>query len=248
MNLYWILLFISISLLYILIVTVIVLYMHSSTETVLLFNLFETYDKNRNKELKQVFEKNLSNPKFDIIFLIIDANVNQDNYNLTDPRIVILPFTCRPTYRLWFEYIQNLCKYHNRKFRTILCNSDIYIPPSGVDMINKTNNSYALSRWDVKALDTTALQNAKLNNNPGSHDTWVLNFPLNEPDWNKYDFNLGVWQCDQRIAHLIKNDMKVELTNPSKILKTYHYHTVEIKRDSKIIDGDRIDVDLIDKL
>jgi hypothetical protein len=77
------------------------------------------------------------------------------------------------------------------------------------------NQMYALSRWD---LDED--MKAKHHNTWDSQDTWIFKNSIKS---GNYDIPLGIPGCDNRIAYELK-EAGYEVINPSKTVKTYHYH------------------------
>lgn len=97
------------------------------------------------------------------------------------------------------------------------CNSDIYFTDLSLLHTIKPNECFALTRWDIKDGKEVFL------NRPDSQDAWIFRGKIKPI---KADFTMGMWGCDNRLAHEIGN-VGYQLKNPSRSIKIMHVHAVD---------------------
>lgn len=122
------------------------------------------------------------------------------------------------TYNFFFNKINNLSTGNDIN---IICNSDIFFDES-VENVKyiKDNESFVLCRWEYKKPSQIVFANR-----PDSQDTWIFKGKIKDING---DFFLGRPGCDNRIAYEIQKAGYV-VKNPSKTIKTYHYHNSGIR-------------------
>lgn len=171
---------------------------------------YRSQNSERNSEMDYCLNKNLMNLEINNILLI-----SQENYEHIpkDPKIIKIIKKERPKYSDFIDF------YNKSDFDLlIIINSDIFILESDIKLIKESINDdavYALSRWDIKKEGSV-----EHHDNWGSQDTWVIKGKVNS---GKYDIELGKPGCDNRIAYLFKKS-GYNIKNPSKEIRTYHYH------------------------
>jgi len=106
----------------------------------------------------------------------------------------------------------------------IVCNSDIFFDDTILLTSNlKNHEAYALSRWDYFNVNKCELFDRQ-----DSQDTWIVRGQIKNVI---SDFTLGRKGCDNRIAYELA-EAGYNPKNPSKSIKTYHFHTSNIRNYS----------------
>ncbi len=195
----------------------------------LCFNRFRTASEPRNAELDAVFAKTLTLTGVKILLCDDGAFVGQEA--LPD-NVIRARSTERPTYKSWIDEATSLSD--QKCTALVICNSDIFIPQETIESIRTIsgNRCYALTRWDVTSLDDQALKRAVFfeQYHACSQDVWVIPLPVKNSLLSaSIGFPLGVWGCDNRFCYELKH-AGYNVTNPSRTLRTYHLHTVQIPR------------------
>lgn len=188
-------------------------------------NVFVNYyeDKNtvRNKELREVFIRNVLNEDIDKLYVIVDKDLSfMHAINVwMKNKIIIIKNKSRPTYREYFEYINH---FTSQDDINVICNGDIYF--NDFEIVKQNISSgvvYALSRWDV-------LENGTVEhyNHADSQDTWIFKGKVR--DIEDCDFSLGVAGCDNSICErLLRAGYNV--FNASLSIKTFHLHISKVQ-------------------
>jgi hypothetical protein len=186
----------------------------------LFINPYNDKNTDRQKELEQCLLKNCINKEIKLIYCIVDFEFDNKGFS-EDEKIVYIKSSTRPKFNDFFNII-NI--YSNKDTINAIVNSDIYFDEESVRLIEeniKSDECYALSRWDVK--DGGII---KLFNRPDSQDCWVFKGPIKKiPDCG---FNLGIPGTDNAIANRIEL-AGYKILNPSKDIKTYHLHNSGIR-------------------
>ena len=111
----------------------------------------------------------------------------------------------RPTFNELFklskQYLNDINCY---------CNSDIYFTDLTRIKQIKPNECFAITREDL-------INNP---NGPGSQDAWCFRGEIKPIEVN---FTMGMWGCDNRLAHEIKK-AGYEIKNPAMSVKLVHLH------------------------
>lgn len=204
------------------------------------YNLLVNYyiDKNatRSAELNFCILENISNPVFSNILVI--ASQHDYNYLMSicpeshKDKIIPLIEEKRPTYNNYFLLMEK--HFSDSNNINIISNLDVIVPPETLlySSFYLTGKScLALTRWDISNhLDYK--NQSSLYNTPDSQDTWIFKGGVNQI--NGADFTLGVAGCDNSIAYLLEVS-GYEVKNPSKTLRTYHYHTSNLRNYTDIV-------------
>lgn len=127
----------------------------------------------------------------------------------------------RATYNDFFKEFEKFPEDIN-----IIANKDIFFDDSSLNDIilffnnykhNKNKLCLALSRWEYNDNGNSSHFNVR-----DSQDVWVF---YGIVEFGPYsDVPLGVPGCDNRIAAELMHRYKYNVLNPSKSIKTYHYH------------------------
>lgn len=201
-------------------------------------NLFTTFyidkEDSRNKELETCIIENLQSGFNKIIFFVeseiefteLDEFITCKLSFGNKTNIEVLKISKRPTFNDLLKEM-NLPEHSNDI--NIIANSDIVIPNESLSLINEwyeklenrqCKTCLALSRWDIEELEITLFDRAD------SQDTWVF---FGNPKFNtSIDIKMGITACDNRFAFEIKQN-GFRLFNPSKKIKTIHYHNSGVR-------------------
>ena len=193
------------------------------------YNLIVNYytDKNpvRAHELNFCILENISNRNFTTVMIISSQNdyeyllsICPDEYK---SKLLPLIEDKRPTYNDYFRLTQR--HFSGPHHVNVIANTDIIIPAETLlysTYFLSGNSCLALTRWDISNPDSYK-ESAALYNTPDSQDAWFFIGAV--PLINGADFTLGMAGCDNKIAYLLEAS-GYEVKNPSKTLKTFHYH------------------------
>jgi len=203
----------------------------------MLFHLYNNYyvdrTPNRQYELEQCFIRNISCREIDkIIVLMSKAHqmhfvqmILRNDLESFTKKIKVVNCDNRPTYREWFSMTRN---YSDINSISCIANSDIFFTDEEVKKIKSYSfnekNCLALSRWDIS--DEKKLNEAIHFDRSDSQDCWIKKGSFT--DIPEAYFTLGIAGCDNRIAYLL-NENGYNVLNPSKSIKTYHYHNSNVR-------------------
>jgi hypothetical protein len=188
-------------------------------KTNLFINYYTQGSKERQQELEFCLQKNI-NAGFDSINILIHPSdlpsVNIVGINNVELHVGV----DRPTINYFFK-IMSQPKFSNDI--NILANTDIFfedlqqIKNYGLD----ANTCLALSRWDYSNDGTSILFDRT-----DSQDTWI--FYGSPKIRTPFEMNLGVAGIDNRLAYELQQS-GYNVINPSKTIKTFHYHSSNIR-------------------
>jgi len=189
-------------------------------------NLFTTYYNDpvpsRQAELDFCIRKNLEIGFNTVTILIEDKDLSCFEANIGNlEKVNLVKVSSRPTFNNFFSCISQVNAIN------IIANSDIFFPDLNsfrsfyTGRNDATNVCLALSRWDYFSDGSSNHFNRE-----DSQDTWVF---YGKPNFvASHDFCMGVAGCDNRLAY----DLAVagfNLLNPSKSIKTLHYHQTNVR-------------------
>jgi hypothetical protein len=204
-------------------------------------NLFTTFyiDKNpeRQAELDFCLKKNLNAGFTNVVILVESEDVlSYIKENTQYEEFLVIGKHSRPSFN---DFLFEMDKPEYSKAVNIISNTDIFFEDLDIyrQVYKDENNartSLALSRWDYFANGSSVHFDRW-----DSQDTWV--FYGNTKFRTSIDFTMGVAGCDNRFAHEIKQN-GYNVINPSKTIKTYHYHETNIRNylDDSGIPKDRV--------
>lgn len=196
-------------------------------------------DNNRQKEILYCLKNNIKLGLFKQIILLNERIYTSDELGLTNTEmkcIIQLNIKKRLTYSLAFKRIQKL----NLKGYFVISNSDIFFDQSILNVrkscLDQKKSIYTLLRFEY--LKQKNIKHCKLFIHPrtnlprnDSQDVWIYhsNFhPTNEQILNESNFQLGMPGCDNKITYILTNNGYICINEPWNV-KTYHYHTTEIR-------------------
>ena len=153
-------------------------------------------------------------------------------------KLVVVPVDAQPTYKRFFEYANRVLL---RGTIAVVLNADIYIgegfgclrPPARNSSWDNGNGkirrvAFALSRWPEKSCRRDALKCAPSNyetftGHHGSHDAFVFAPPLPQAVLNGTDHVQNRFGAENVVVFELMA-AGYYVTNPCRILKTYHRH------------------------
>lgn len=196
---------------------------------------YEPDKARRRKEIRACLEANLACPLVDRVVLLNEAAAAAPlpAHPKVDERLV----GKRLTYADVLRWIRDEAP---ADALIAFANADIALDTGSwrllwsVDMVT-TPRFLALLRWEVETLDEAGRAAAKLfGPRPDSQDTWVVAAAAvkaafaAQTDWSAYDFPFGQAGCDNAITvEMLRK--KFQVVNPALNLKTYHYHSSQVR-------------------
>jgi len=208
--------------------------------TNLFISAYPEKDQIRKAELRTCLLNNLKSGVFDAVWIIAEEDGHELKYlpNVKPYTVNILPCTTRPTFRTFFNAINNIDDMLKKVVNSsigkhehgvnvgmlqiqpeenvyIIANSDIYF--ESLPVLPKVNECFALCRYDIQK-DGSAIF---LNRND-AQDTWLFKGKIKIPQY--CDFHMGTPGCDNRV-NVELSRMGYEILNPSLTIKSYHLHS-----------------------
>ena len=202
----------------------------------LIVNYYIDKNKSRTDELNFCMLENINNPTFNNIVIIgSEAHINSLMAICPEQhKSKILPVVLdkRPSYNDYFSFITKL--FGEQDNISVVSNLDVIVPTetlvySSLYLLGKS--CLALTRWDINN-PIGYKQNSSFLNRPDSQDTWIFKGAV--PQIAGATFTLGMAGCDNKIAHLLEKE-GYDVKNPSKTLRTFHYHTTNVRNYLDIV-------------
>ena len=207
-------------------------------------NLFTTFYRDKNEarfnELVFCFNKNVL-AKFNNIVILVESKEDYDlvssvyanataNLLAHIPTLTVGNIAQRPSFNDFFAVMRSE-KYKDSI--NILSNTDIFFDSNSLEAIKHyfdfapLGTCLALSRWDYYP-DGSSVHYDRAD----SQDTWC--FKGNPNFKTDKEYTMGEAGCDNKLAFELKQ-ANFNVVNPSKSIKTYHYHNTNIR--NYIVDG-----------
>ena len=200
-------------------------------------NIFCQYyiDSNRDraKEIVQCLRLNNENPYISNIYLLNERIYTPEELNIAEPnKIIQVNMSKRISYQDVFKYItdNNIIGYH------VILNSDILLDGTihkiRYSDMHLNKKMHAILRYE---LDTTNIKKSKIfGPRFDSQDTWILhsNFNVLPSQQKIFNFQFGKPGCDNKLVYLM-NILGYEIINDPLLIKTYHYHTSQVRSYTK---------------
>jgi len=192
------------------------------SDTYILISQIYNTNKIRFNEMLKTLNNNIENKNIEEIILLNEKHINLDINSSKVKEIII---NNRLTYKIAFDYAEYNIPANKI---VILANSDIWFDNSiiNISKYNLDNQIIALSRYDIKENS-----DYKLFTRPDSQDSWIFKNPIKLQ--HDYNIELGRGGCDNRIAWIIynskKDNIKYNIINPAKTIKSYHEHLYNIR-------------------
>jgi hypothetical protein len=181
---------------------------------------YESSNFERNEELKQCLQLNISNPHIDKIYLFTELDITFES------KVEVIKINERFKYRMFLQWI---LECGNDEDIYILSNSDIYVQDANmIDMYNLNEISLALTRWEYNQNDCcmwiSDVGYGLYRSPSDSQDTWIIKRPkITQEMICCCDFKFGVPACDNTFAWILQN-YGFNPKNKCLTIKTFHYH------------------------
>lgn len=194
----------------------------------LFISAYPEKDRSRAEELHTCLMNNLKSGCFDAIWVIAEDDGKGIEYlrDVSPYTVNILPCTVRPTFRTFFECVNNiLIKLgKDQNVVNVIANSDIYFEE--ITVLPTYNQCFGLTRYEVNKNGPITFLNRS-----DSQDSFFFRGFIKIP---KYcDFTTGIGGCDNRLCAELLN-VGYEMLNPSLTIKSFHIHD-----GAKSYDGSR---------
>ena len=197
-------------------------------------NIFSQFfihsNKERYDEIIFCLLQNVQNPHIDKIYLLNERIYTVDELGgIVSDKIIQVNINNRLTYKDVFNYVD----INNINGFFCIINSDIFFDET-IKQLHLTNLSeekcmFAQLRFEYDNNTQKSFMVDPLNN--CSQDTWIFHANFIKDIVNKLEeFNilLGKLGCDNKILFLL-NLLGFKIINYPELIKTYHYHTSQIR-------------------
>ncbi len=198
----------------------------------------------RHNEIVTCLIKNLQLVELTNIILLNEKIYSEEELGISDlcdenkQKIMQICINKRLTYKDVLLFIKERNK-ENLNGYYIFANSDIFFDNSlknlPITSLSREKSFYAILRFEYDEIYKENIGMSKLlGPAKTSQDTWIIhsNFCPNDNDINKCDFSFGLPGCDNVIAYLF-NSFGYKIYNEPYIIKTYHYHSSQIRNYSE---------------
>ena len=200
-------------------------------------NIFSQFFIHSNKEryIEIIFclYKNVHNPHIDKIYLLNERIYTVDELGgIVSDKIIQVNINTRLTYKDVFNYVD---KNNINGFFCII-NSDIFFDETikNLHLTNLSEEKYMFAQLRFEYDNKT--KNTYINkSNYGSQDTWIFHTNTIKNILNSiehFNFMLGKPGCDNKILFILHN-LGFKIINYPDLIKTYHYHTSQIRNYTK---------------
>lgn len=209
----------------------------------------------RKKELIFCLKENINLNIFKNIFLINEKEYTKNELELNDIEMLKIKQICFKKNNSdlngeRMKYIHPLILVQLQKLKgyIVISNSDIFFDKTlkylHHSSLSIKKSLYALLRFEFNNSNSNSNSNISFEEKknksklfgprPDSQDTWIFhtNFLPNNREMMRCNFELGMPGCDNSIAYLF-NSFGYQLYNEPFIVKTYHYHTTNIRNYNK---------------
>jgi hypothetical protein len=189
-------------------------------------------NKDRYNEILETLKFNVNNKYIDKIYLLNEKIYSYNELGITSNKIIQVNIGKRLKFKYFFEFINK----NNIKGYNILINSDIFfdhtIEKLKYSDLDKKKQICALLRYDYNPNDKSS-ELIYYGLNAHSQDTWIIhsNNKLTQKQIEYLDFEMGKPYCDTVFLYYI-NSFGYEIINDPKSIRTFHYHTSNIRNYS----------------
>ena len=183
----------------------------------------------RREEIDACLQKNIECPIIDRIILLNEKELAPKSKKIQEKVI-----GKRLTYADVIRWIYDEAP---EDVLVVFANADIFLDADSwrtlwsTDISNKAK-FLALLRWEVDGTTAEHINEAKLfGPRPDSQDTWVVSSKAVKAvkwNWSALDFPFGQGGCDNAIT-LEMFKQRFLIANPALTLRTYHYHTSQVR-------------------
>ena len=187
---------------------------------------YTTEKKRRVRELKRCLEINTDSPLIDKIILLNERVEDFMGHEKIEEVVIGKRLTYDEVFKRIADFPDDVV--------VAFANADICIDNESwknLWSVNLENKFLALLRYDVP--DSEAIKDAKLfGPRPDSQDTWVIRAAdvksRGADIWKNLEFKFGHMGCDNAIA-LEMLRQKFLVVNPALTMKTWHFHSSEVR-------------------
>jgi hypothetical protein len=187
---------------------------------------YTTEKKRRVRELKKCLEINTDSPLIDKIILLNERVEDFIGHEKIEEVVIGKRLTYDEVFKRIAEFPDDVI--------AVFANADICIDSQSwkeLWTVNLENKFIALLRYDVP--DSDDIRDTKIfGPRPDSQDTWVVRAAdvksRGSAIWKNLDFKFGHMGCDNALA-LEMFRQKFLVTNPALTLKTWHFHSSEVR-------------------
>lgn len=186
-------------------------------------------DENRQREIVKTLQLNVHNNAIHKIYLLNERLYTDSELGVVSDKIIQIILNRRVSFKDIFQSIENV----NIKGYIVIANSDIFFDKT-IDRLNqydlKDKNILTLCRYEY--LNNKSLKQSQLfhNGRPDSQDVWIFHSDNNIKQEHRkiFDFMMGKPGCDNKLIYLF-NILGYMCYNEPNIIKTYHYHNVQVR-------------------
>lgn len=188
-------------------------------------------DKNgeRQKEIIKTLHLNVHNKSIHKIYLLNERTYTNQELGIESDKIIQIILNHRVSFKDIFQVIENI----NIKGYIVIANSDIFFDKT-LDRLKqydlKNRNVLTLCRYEYS--NNKSLKQLKLfdNGRPDSQDVWIFHSDNNIKQEHRkiFDFMMGKPGCDNKLIYLF-NILGYMCYNEPNIIKSYHYHIVQVR-------------------
>jgi len=189
----------------------------------------------RQKEIEYCLQALLNNPHIDKIYLLNEKEYTErelglssfNNKELIQNKLFQKNIGTRLKYKDFFDFVDEIEGY------CILINSDIFLDDTVANLFvsDLAINKSAFSQLRFEYLGNLDTKSSKIfGPRPDSQDSWIIHSNFNVPKKQRkvFNFHLGKPGCDNKIIYLLRI-LGYKVYNSPNFVKTYHYHTSQIR-------------------
>ncbi len=204
-----------------------------------IYQFFVHRDADRHHEIKECLRRNIQNSHITSVHLLNERIYTDEEMGITElpesarSKIIQTNVVTRLTFEQAYQYITNtgLCGYN------AIINGDIFFDKS-INQLRFTNmhckkQVMALLRFEYNA--NKRLEQAEIfGPRFDSQDVWIIhsNFTIPPEQQRMFSFYFGKPGCDNKAIYLYSL-LGYEVLNDPDLIKTYHYHTTQIRDYTK---------------
>jgi len=210
----------------------------------LITQFFIHSNSERHKEILYCLKKNVENEYIHKIYLLNERIYSDEELGVKSDKIIQYDIKKRIKYKDIFEFVDE----KNINGYIVFTNSDIFLDET-LRILNHTNMSKTKTFMGLLRYEYNSINKSKsliFGPRPDSQDTWIFHSSMNVDSDKRgdFDFHFGMPGCDNKLFYLLKT-YKYTLLNTPHLLKTYHYHTTQIRNYniSNLIPGPYLWVD-----
>ena len=194
-----------------------------------IYQFFVHPDKSRQTEIEYCLLKNVNNPLIDKIHVLNEKIYGVKQLGVKSDKITQVNIGKRLTYKDVFDYVDEF----KIDGYIVFCNSDIFFDNSLKNLTTSSlgyNKSfYSLLRFEYN--NEPNLKKCKIfGPRADSQDTWIFhsNYNILPKQREVFNFYFGKPGCDNKLIYIF-HLLGYTVYNEPYVVKTYHYHTTNIR-------------------